>query len=236
MLTLQSFAVQEAAIALDAPLKHVQGIETDGKRLWVSSVDKEAHTGHLHVFELATGRLLKTARIANGEMYHPGGLSIAGSSLWVPVAEYKRVGQSRIEERDRETLELRSQFSVNDHIGCLAIAKGKIFGGNWDARKIYTWTTKGELLQERSNPHATHYQDMKMRGGMLIGSGVVDKEAGAIDWLFPANLKLQKRVTAGKTDRGTLYSNEGMTEYQGRLYLLPEDGPSRLFVFRVIRR
>ena len=233
VITLQSLGAPEAVVPLLAPLKHVQGIETDGNRLWVSSVDKEAHTGHIHIFEIATGKMLRTVQVSKGEVYHPGGMAIDGKSLWVPVAEYKRIGRSVIEERDSETLELRSSFAVDDHIGCVAAGDGKIYGGNWDALKIYTWNTKGGLLEERVNPQKTHYQDMKLRGGKLVASGVVDKDSGAIDWLSVATLQLEKRVRAGKTDRNTLYTNEGMTVYGDRIYLLPEDGPSRLFVFRM---
>ena len=233
LLTLQRFAVQEGTVVLDAPLRHVQGIETDGTRLWVTSVDKDARTGHLHVFALMSGKLLKTVQIGASTLYHPGGMSIDGTSLWIPVAEYKREGVSVIEERDKDTLVLRRSFSVGDHIGCAAVGGGRIYGGNWDARKIYTWNTDGVLLAEKVNPHATRYQDMKMRGGELIASGVVDKESGAVDWLLPDDLHLVKRVTVGKTDRGTLFSNEGMTVYANRIYFLPEDGPSRLFIFRL---
>lgn len=230
-LTLESFGPPQV-YPLQAPLKHVQGIETDGVRLWVSSVDKEAHTGHLHLFLIKTGKLLKTVQVDSGEMYHPGGMSIEGTSLWVPVAEYKRVGKARVEKRDKETLALRSHFSVNDHIGCVAVAGGKIFGGNWDARQLYTWSLQGVQLSKRENPQGTHYQDMKFRQGQLIGSGVADK-SGSIDWLDPRDLRLLKRITVGKTDRGILYTNEGMTIHDGKLYLLPEDGPSRLFVFKL---
>ena len=230
-LTLESFGPPQV-YPLHEPLKHVQGIETDGLRLWVSSVDKEAHTGHLHLFEIKTGKLLKTVRVDSGELYHPGGISMEGNSLWVPVAEYKRVGTARIEERDKETLALRSHFTVEDHIGCVAVADGKLFGGNWDARQIYTWSLEGLQLAKRDNPEGTHYQDMKFRQGQLVASGVADK-SGAIDWLDPQDLRLVKRISTGKTDRGILYTNEGMTVHDGKLYLLPEDGPSRLFVFKL---
>jgi hypothetical protein len=43
-------------------------------------------------------------------------------------------------------------------------------------------------------------------------------------------------VSSGVTDRGLPYTHEGMTIRGGRLYLLPEDDPSRLFVFRFERQ
>ena len=66
-----------------------------------------------------------------------------------------------------------------------------------------------------------------------MGGGVRSREEGAIDWLDPATLTLARRITAGRTGRGVLYTNEGMAIRGGKLYLLPEDGPSRLFVYRL---
>ncbi len=46
---------------------------------------------------------------------------------------------------------------------------------------------------------------------------------------------LVKRISTGKTDRGILYTNEGMTIHDGKLNLLPEDGHSRLLYLRRLR-
>jgi hypothetical protein len=56
---------------------------------------------------------------------------------------------------------------------------------------------------------------------------------GAIDWLEWPSLKLLRRIDAGKTSRGVPFTNEGLAARGDRLWLLPEDGPSRLFEFRV---
>jgi hypothetical protein len=71
---------------------------------------------------------------------------------------------------------------------------------------------------------------MKAISGRLIGSGI-RADAGAIDWLDPNDLRLFKRIQTGKTDRGVLFTHEGLAISEGRLYLLPEDSPSRLFIF-----
>jgi hypothetical protein len=72
---------------------------------------------------------------------------------------------------------------------------------------------------------------MKFVNGMLVASGVFNRTSGAIDWLQWPSLKLMRRLHSGATDRGTLYTQEAMA-LQGRdLYLVPEDGPSRLFHF-----
>lgn len=105
-----------------------------------------------------------------------------------------------------------------------------MYGGNWDARQIYTWDYAGRLLEKRDNPAGNSFQDMKAASGQLIGSGH-RPDGGAIDWLDLPNLRLIRRIRVGKTDRGVMLSNEGMALSADRLYLLPEDSPSRLFVF-----
>jgi len=44
-------------------------------------------------------------------------------------------------------------------------------------------------------------------------------------------LKLMRRLHSGATDRGALYTQEAMALQSRDLYLVPEDGPSRLFHF-----
>jgi hypothetical protein len=221
-----------AVVPLQAALDHVQGIDVLEDSLWVSSVDRKAKRGFLHLFDLASGRLRAEVSVERGARYHPGGIALDGDSLWVPVAEYARVGTSLVQRRDKRTLALVSEFEVADHIGCLA-AGGTLVGGNWDSRIFYEWTPDGRLIRERPNPTPNAYQDLKRVAGALVASGNLSAEQGAIDWLDPETLSLQRRLLTGKTDRGVRFTNEGMAIRDGTLYLLPEDGPSRLFVFRL---
>jgi beta-lactamase class A len=224
----------EKVIELKASMDHVQGIDVDGNRLWVTWVDRQKKKGHLGEFELSTGRLVRSVEVQKGERYHPGGLAREADSLWLPVAEYKASSSSLIQRRNRKTLALEAEFIVPDHVGCVAVRNGHIYGGNWDSRQIYVWDASGKLLSKRDNPSGTSFQDMKAQGDYLIGSGI-RPDGGAIDWLESNDLRLVRRVRAGKTDRGVLLTHEGMTISAGRLYLLPEDSPSRLFVFPLPR-
>jgi hypothetical protein len=52
---------------------------------------------------------------------------------------------------------------------------------------------------------------------------------------FPS-LKITRRIAAGRTDRGDVFTREGMALRNGKLYLLPEDGPTRLFIFDLTTR
>jgi hypothetical protein len=74
---------------------------------------------------------------------------------------------------------------------------------------------------------------MKFSGGKLVVGGNVAGGSGVVDWLEWPSLKRTRRITTGRTDRGVPYTNEGMTIRDGKLWLLPEDAPSRLFVFRL---
>ena len=220
-------------VPLQATLDHVQGIDVEGGTLWVSSVERKSHRGFLHRFDLETGKLLAEVEVQDGDRYHPGGITLDGDSIWVPVAEYRRLSTTVMQRRDKRTLELLSSFPVADHIGSVAAAPDVLYGGNWDSLQIYTWTREGRQLAKRDNLEGTAYQDMKFVDGKIAGGGVRTKDEGSVDWLDPAALTLTRRILFGRTERGPLYTQEGMTLRGGLLYLLPEDGPSRLFVYRL---
>jgi hypothetical protein len=220
-----------ATVSIAADLHHVQGIDVEGDIVWVSSVDAKAEKGYLSRLDGKTGRLLAQVELQQGRRLHPGGIALAGNSLWVPVAEYDRDGPTNIERRDKRTLKLISRFEVNDHIGCIASTGQTLIGGSWSSRTLYEWTPAGVELRKLPNPQPTAWQDLKFVNGLLIGSGPLNRQQGAIEWLSLTSFTLTRRILTPLTDRGLSYSHEGMTYRGGRLYLLPEDAPSRLFVF-----
>jgi len=224
-----------STIELKGKTHHVQGIDLDATGLWVTSVDPDAKKGYLHEFALPSGELRRTVEVGAGDRYHPGGMALDGESLWLPVAEYRRESSAIIQRRNGKTLELEMQFEVADHIGCVAAGPDFVVGGNWDSRLFYVWDKKGKLLRKVENPTGNGYQDLKFVNGKLVGGGLLPGKVGAVDWLEWPSFRLEKRVTAGRTDRGVPYTNEGMAVRGDRLFLLPEDGPSRLFEFRVER-
>lgn len=234
MLLLAAALTILETVALQGPLHHVQGIDVEGDILWVSAVDKVQKKGFLYRLDRHNGAILTRTEVQDGEKFHPGGLTLDGENLWVPVAEYKRQSSAVIQLRDKRTLRLLRQFEVADHIGCVAASGGHLYGGNWDTREIYEWDKKGKQISRRSNLTGTRYQDLKWIDGRLVGGGLRAKGRGAVDWLDPKNLEVVRRLEVEATDRGTVFTNEGMTVRGGLLYLLPEDDPSRLFVIRLI--
>lgn len=220
-------------IELKGKTYHVQGIEADVDRLWVTSVDKSTQSAYLQEFSLPDGALIREVKIQDDARYHPGGISGSGDSLWIPVAEYKANSTSVIQKRSKRTLAIEKQFATQDHIGCVAVHGETVIGGNWDSRDLYFWNTDGKLLRKVPNPTQTSFQDMKAVGEMLVGSGGSPGGGGVIEWIDLPTLKPVKRITAGKTDRGDSFTREGMLIQGDDLMLLPEDDSSRLFVFRL---
>ena len=216
---------------LDGDLHHVQGLSLDRDHFWVTSVDASGHKGYLDQFNRATAKFERRIDVTDGPRFHPGGFSIHGDSIWVPVAEYKPHSTAVLEEIDKRTLAIKRKLPVADHIGCLAVTNDNLIAGNWDARQFYVLDFSGKQLRVVENTETNHYQDMKFVNGMLVASGVFNRTSGAIDWLQWPSLKLMRRLHSGATDRGTLYTQEAMALQSRDLYLVPEDGPSRLFHF-----
>src|SRR2546423_13107619 len=134
-------------IELKGVTYHVQGVETDAKRVWVTSVDTPNRKGYLHEFSV-TGEFIRTIEIQDGERFHPGGIASDRTSLWVPVAEYRPKSTAVIQRRNKRTLEVEFQFIVTDHIGCIAVTPEFLIGGNWDSRDFYVWNHRGQLIRK----------------------------------------------------------------------------------------
>jgi hypothetical protein len=221
----------ERELPIAADLHHVQGIDVEGDTFWVSSVDARAGKGFLTRLRLSDGVVLRQVEVQDGKRIHPGGIMLDGNSLWIPVAEYHRGGPSWVERRNKTTLQLEQRFDVADHIGCVAVIGNRLVGGSWSSRVIYEWTREGRELSRRENPITTSWQDLKADGELLLGGGQLGRDKGALDWVRLNDLKLVRQLRTGPTDRGFSYTHEGFTLREGKLYFLPEDAPSRLFVF-----
>jgi sugar lactone lactonase YvrE len=226
----------ERVIALQGETHHVQGVALAAGRFLVTSVERQSSKGWLIEFD-GDGNRLRETQIHDGAMFHPGGFDMDESSIWIPVAEYRAKSRSRIQRRSLETFELISSFDVPDHIGALALASDRMYLANWDARRIYEYSLDGKLIRVRDNPTSYRYQDLKSRYGTLVGSAPAAKGAagGTVVWLDPETLLPTMEQTVGRTGRGVSLVQEGVDLRDGRIYLLPEDTPSRVFVFNVIQ-
>ena len=227
-------------LQLEGEVFHVQGLELDERRIWLTSVDGATKRGYLHLFERATGKLLRRIELTDGARYHPGGISRAGGSIWVPVAEMKPNSSAVLVALDADSLRLRRRIQVADHIGCVAAKDRMLVAGNWDSRELYVIDLdRPERMRKLANPSPTHHQDMKFVGDQLVAGGNDSLWSGTLDWIDWPTLTLRKSLRAGAIGpirpfgRGGPFTGEGMAIEGRDLYLLPEDGPSRLFHFRL---
>ena len=228
-----SLGARVRTMPLAATLDHPQGItaSADGGTWYVSSVLRQARKGLLVAFRAADGGVLQRVEVQDGPRYHPGGLGRAGDVLWLPVAEYRRASTSVIQARDARTLALQRSFAVADHIGAVAVTTaGALIGCNWDARVFYEWTADGVETRRVDHLGAARYQDLHWTGETLLAGGLLGDD-GVVDTLEWPSLDLRERIVAGKTDRGVVLTHEGLAVAGRELLLMPEDDPSRVFVY-----
>ncbi|WCM28366.1 DUF6454 family protein [Sphingomonas sp. QA11] len=233
-----SEAIQHARLVDILPLRgevfHVQGVDLDSRRIWVTSVDLTGRKGYLHEFDRLSGRLLRRVELTDGPRYHPGGLSLADGSIWVAVAEMTPDSSAALVEIDTDSLRIRRRIPVADHLGCVAVSGRTLIAGNWDSRLLRIFDLpSGKEVRVVPNPFATRYQDMKFVGRQLVAGGPVTPFSGTIDWIDWPSMKLARTARTGVTDRARPYTGEGMALKGRDLFLVPEDGPSRLFHFRL---
>ncbi|WP_447728014.1 DUF6454 family protein [Sphingomonas koreensis] len=228
------------ALKLDGELFHVQGLELEQRHIWVTSVDEKNRKGYLHAFDRRTGKLLRRLELTDGARYHPGGISISGRSIWVPVAEYRPKSSAILVEIDADSLQLRRKVHVADHLGFVAASGDTLVAGNWDSRLLYIFDLETNApVRTVPNPSPTRYQDMKFVDGQLVAGGALTLWSGAVDWIDWPSLKVTRTLRAGAIGpirpigRGGPYTGEGMAIEGRDLYLVPEDGPSRMFHFRL---
>jgi Family of unknown function (DUF6454) len=187
---------------------HPQGMVRIGDALFVSSVevtspparyaapqdgyDRAPGQGIGHLFKVDlrpghVGALLASKTLGEGTMYHPGGFDYDGTSLWVPVAEYRPGSRSLVYRVDPETLEAAIVLRVADHIGGLVRdpETGTLHGVSWGSRRFYRWAMRRDgtidpgaaaAPEVRINPsHYVDYQDCKYAGpGAMLCGGVSD--------------------------------------------------------------
>ena len=229
-----------STLSLDGELFHVQGVELDGERIWVTSVDPKGRKGYIHAFDRTTGRFLQRLELTDGARYHVGGLSMSDRSIWVPVAELKPHSSAVLIEIDADTLQVRRKIHVPDHLGCIAASGDQLVAGNWGSRLLYVFDLGADgAVRVVPNPSKTQYQDMKFVDGHLVAGGTLNLWSGSVDWIEWPSMTIKRTARAGAVGRirpfgrGGPYTGEGMAIEGRDLYVLPEDGPSRLFHFRL---
>jgi len=227
-------------LKLDGEVFHVQGLALGDDRIWVTSVDRGKRRGYIHEFDRATGRFRRRLDLTDGARYHTGGISISNGSIWVPVAEMKPDSSAALVEIDAESFAVRGKVHLADHVGCIAASGEYLVAGNWDSRLFYIIDLRDRThVRTIRNTSRTRYQDMKFDDGQLVASGHLTLWSGTVNWLDWPSMKLTRTLRAGAVGpvrpfgRGGPFTGEGMAIEGRELYVIPEDGPSRVFHFRL---
>lgn len=212
-------------------------------RLFVSCVERRQRRALVLRYDVGegfpnSGALAgpKVADVTRGSMYHPSGLDHDETCLWVAAANYREFrAHSRVICLDPESMEERSSFPVEDHIGTLAKMGETLVGLNWDAKVIYRFTEKGELLGRDASPTGLSYQDCKgVAETALLCSGSNRSKGAVVDLLLfdPGSGHWQAPRRYLLNAPGVAFGREGFLASDGFWFFLPEDFPkARLYVF-----
>lgn len=184
-----------SAVDLQFDAFHTQGMTKVGDTYYISSVeileptqrypeprdgyDRSPGAGVGHLFKVdAEGRLLEDLVLGEGIVYHPGGIDFDGTSIWVPVAEYRPDSSAIVYRVDPETMTAEEAFRVSDHVGGIVAdpENERLVGVSWGSRTLFRWNERGAL--DSSTPNESHfvdYQDCELvREAQMLCSGVAE--------------------------------------------------------------
>jgi hypothetical protein len=228
---------------------HPQGMVRVGETWFVSSVDRDGRAGHLFKVDRA-GNLLGDLKLVEGPIYHPGGIDYDGRSIWLPLAEYRPDSRSILFRIDPDTMKASEVARVADHIGAIVhdTDDDTLHGVSWGSRRFYRWDRRGRVTVTANPSHYVDYQDCKYIGGQRMVCGGVAELAGPpggkpfrLGGLDVVDLAASRPVhqvpIALWTPAGVVMTqNPIWLEAHGaglRVYFLPEDTQSTLYVYDV---
>jgi Family of unknown function (DUF6454) len=247
---------------------HPQGMVKIGDTFFVSSVEvrnRDTGDGTGHLFRIdSTGHLLTDLKLGEGPIYHPGGIDYDGTSIWVPVAEYRPDSRSIIYRVDPKTMMAIEVLRFADHIGAIVhnTDDDTLHGVSWGSRRFYRWTlgrdgtvTNGDTPPERlrtlNTSYYLDYQDCKYAGRRrMLCSGVTEMRQsaatppfrlGGIDLIDLGDGRPVHQVpvllwTDGGLDmtHNPVWIEPTTTGLRG--YFMPEDDGSTIYVYDVDAR
>ncbi len=120
--------------------------------------------------------MVKDLIVREDNQFHPGGIDFDGSSIWLPVSEYRPKSKATIYKVNPRTMEAKAAFSVPDHIGAVIhnIDSNTIVGMNWGNETFFTWSLGGKAINrtEKWPYQYINYQDCKYAGrNQMLCSG-----------------------------------------------------------------
>ena len=247
---------------------HPQGMVKIGETFFVSSVevrDRAAGKGIGHLYKIdRAGNLVADLTLGEGNIYHPGGIDYDGTSIWVPVAEYRRDSRSIVYRVDPQAMKATEVLRFADHIGAIVhnTDDHTLHGMSWGSRRFYRWTlgrdgtvtngsTPPERLRTLNTSHYLDYQDCKYAGTRrMLCTGVTEMRQpsapspfrlGGIDLIDLADGRPIHQVpvllwtTSGlDMTHNPVWLEPTATGLRG--YFMPEDEKSTIYVYDVDAR
>jgi hypothetical protein len=251
---------------------HPQGMVKIGDTIFVSSVevivptkrfpapvggrDRDTGEGIGHLFRMDTsGNLIADVRVGSGSMYHPGGMDYDGSTIWLPVAEYRPNSRSIVYRVDPKTMTATEVLRADDHIGAVAYDRDDhaLHGVSWGSRRFYRWDIAGGkvrgLAKQGLTPNPSHYvdyQDCKYAGQhRMLCSGVSELRAtrdaapfrlGGVDLVDLRDGRPLHQVPILLWTPGGLDMTHNPVWLENtpaglRAYFMPEDDSSTLYIY-----
>ena len=268
-----------ATIPVKFKTHHPQGMVKIGDTYFVSSVeirvrpaplippppggyDREPGEGTGHLFKIdKDGNLLSDLTLGEGTIYHPGGIDYDGTSIWVPVAEYRPNSRAIVYRVDPASMKAAEVFRFADHIGAIVhdTDDHALYGVSWGSRRFYRWplgadgritnaNVAPEDLRTLNPSHYVDYQDCKYAGQhRMLCTGVTELRQSGDSPVFRlggmelVDLKVGRPLhqvpvllwTAGGMD---MTHNPVWTEATAtglRAYFMPDDDASTIYVYEV---
>jgi hypothetical protein len=247
---------------------HPQGMVKIGETFFVSSVevrDRGAGKGIGHLYKIdRAGNLVADLTLGEGNIYHPGGIDYDGTSIWVPVAEYRPDSRSIVYRVDPQAMKATEVLRFADHIGALVhnTDDHTLHGVSWGSRRFYRWTlgrdgtvtngsTPPERLRTLNTSHYLDYQDCQYAGTRrMLCTGVTEMRQpsatspfrlGGIDLIDLGDGRPIHQVpvllwTTGGLDmtHNPVWLEPTATGLRG--YFMPEDEKSTIYVYDVDAR
>jgi hypothetical protein len=257
-----------AAVPVAFRTFHPQGMVKIGETFYVSSVEvrnRNTSDGTGHLFRVdSVGRLVTDLRLGEGAIYHPGGIDYDGTTIWVPVAEYRPDSRSIIYRVDPKTMKATEVLRFADHIGAIVhnTDDDTLHGVSWGSRRFYRWTlgrdgritngtTPPERLRTFNTSHYLDYQDCKYAGARrMLCTGVTEMRQpsatsafrlGGIDLIDLRDGRPVHQVpvllwTAGGLDmtQNPVWLEPSATGVRG--FFMPEDDKSTIYIYDVDAR
>ena len=228
----------------------------------VDGYDRDPGEGVGHLFKLdMSGRLIAGITLGEGTIYHPGGIDYDGTHIWVPLAEYRPNSRSIVYRVDPQTMKATEVFRFADHIGAIVhnTDDGTLHGASWGSRRFYRWRLDGtlrvtnadarpEALRTLNASHYVDYQDCQYAGrrSMLCGGlselraapDVAPFRLGGLDLVDLSDGRPRHQLPVPlATPGGVIMTRNPVwaepTASGLRVYFLPEDDKSTLYVFDV---